>query len=223
VNRRRAFVSLAAMVLVVLSGAMVHADPIHDQNLDKWTPDKGRVSWRHYDNPHAHVIYHYFYWNTLADMELLRDDDNETLEMDVVFNNVAPESAWSYSYLGDTVGSHWDSNQPVAYRDTQLLDGNDYRPFTVGTAFADQLQPATWYYWWVQGDHHSDGSRAGVEAQHGYRSWNCFSGYANCVFADAIATLIWYQAGKPNEYTMPPNDCRYVYPRKGAPDPCLAW
>ena len=117
-----------------------------DRLLDKWTPDKGRVSWRHYDNPHAHVIYHYFYWNTLADMELLRDDDNETLEMDVVFNNVAPESAWSYSYLGDTVGSHWDSNQPVAYRDTQLLDGNDYRPFTVGTAFADQLQPATWYY-----------------------------------------------------------------------------
>lgn len=213
--------AIAITCLLTLISTAGLADTNHDQNRAKWTPDKGRLSSRH-GTEDQHVIYHYFYWASDADMALLRDDGNETLEMDIVFNNVAPNSAWSTRYAGGTKGTHWDSNQPLAYLDTMAFDSNDYRSFTVGTAFANQLDSNTWYYWWTWGNHNSAGSRAGVEAQHGYRSTGCFLGYELCVFSDAGATLIWYQNNWPNEFSLP-GECRYVYPRNGAIDPCRAW
>lgn len=218
-----AIASMILTIVVGVTGAAYATDGNHENNYGNWVVDQGRATWAH-TTDHKHTLFMYLYWPTAADMQYLRDDGNETLEIDFTLND-SPQPAWSFEYTGDTRGTHWDTNQPYAYRDTLNLEPSGSRSFSVGTAYAEQLAPATWYYWNAGVTHNSDWSRAGISSQHGYREWTCsFLPWRDCIFADHTAWTIWWQNDKPDEFQIPRDtSCRYVYPRVGAPNPCQAW
>lgn len=134
------------------------------------------------DNSNWRYMFLQFIWGSADNLSGFENDSNETLEMDLVMYNY-DGNAWAYNTAGSTRGTMWDSNQPLAYLDTQFDDGTNERPFSVGAPDASLFQPSTFYYWWINAlDTSSSTSMAKLQAQRGYRSpsnmyttWNVFS------------------------------------------------
>lgn len=114
-----------------------------------------------------------------ANLNNLAIDDNETLEMEVLFYNYHLNSGVSEANLGSAymqTALTWSSNQPDAYLDTTFGDDSVTRAFCVGTSEANSLVSGTWYQWNITG---AKGTRPGwandgrfrVSAQRGYKTY----------------------------------------------------
>lgn len=126
----------------------------------------------------------YFYAS--SEISNLKVDNNETLEMEVVFYNspnasVIANRGCSYQETG---GKTWSTNQPNAYLDTTFSDGT-HRCFCVGVDDASELSSGTWYNWSITSDKgskpgYANDGRFKVNAQRGYRdgtsgTWGVFA------------------------------------------------
>ena len=121
----------------------------------------------------------------------LQQDDNEALEMEVVFYNylnatAEKEKGSSYQYHKTDESSSWATNQPNAYIDTTFSDNNDEISFCVGVDDAADLTANTWYFWLIDGwagteeNNYVNDGRFKVTAQRGYRyngagTWSVFA------------------------------------------------
>jgi len=127
-----------------------------DKPPNTWVPSSGYASaWESSAYPNTVFLYSDFEWSSERRLSGLKDDWNETLEMDIVFKNWGGQSAYcyywyNYDYYNPNAnrGVYWETNQPWAYWDTQLDDGTDERSFTVGSSDAGEFQANTLYYWW---------------------------------------------------------------------------
>ncbi|MEW6574497.1 MAG: hypothetical protein AB1374_12800 [Bacillota bacterium] len=116
-------------------------------------------------------------------------DYNEALEVETVFYNYDGK-AYCKEYQG-----FWTTNQPRAYRDTQVSDKSNEINFCIGCADANQFQENNYYYYYIKAKvNSSSGSKVKVGAQRSCRCPSyCYSTY--CVFrecAENYAFLIPY-------------------------------
>jgi len=204
-----AIISISLIVLAATSPALANTD---------WVPDRGDTH-TYVSSYTGKTIYNWWIWNTDEDLAGLRRDSNETLEMDVVFYNYDGK-AWAINWPCSLCyrGTNWDSNQPNAYGDTQLDDGTNERPFSVGSADATKFVSNRWYYFVI---YDVRGASSGptmtkLQAQRGHRSPSgCYSTY--CVYADNTVTIVPFSA------YYSPGDCYWRYPRNASKPYCSQW
>lgn len=183
-----------------------------------WVPDRGDTH-TYVSSTTGKTISNWWVWNTDADLAGLRRDNNETLEVDVVFYNY-DGTAWAINWPCSLCyyGVNWDSNQPRAYADTQMDDSYNERPFSVGSADATQFVKGRWYYFYIYDVRgaSSGPTKTKLQAQRGHR-WpsTCYSTY--CVYAEDTVTIVPFSA-----YYFSPGHCYWRYPRDTS-DYCNQW
>ncbi len=146
----------------------------------QWFPDKVEVE---LTTDFAHYLNYTKLWYTYktSHLENLVIDDNEALEMEVVFYNYHGIGT-KYKDKGLTFQKIIDdysfiTNQPseAIYLDTHLCDGDGEVSFCVGVDNASLLKANKWYYWRIPGDigtranNFPNDGRFKVVAQRSYR------------------------------------------------------
>lgn len=202
-------ICICFVLLAVTNPALAHTD---------WVPDRGDTR-TYVSGSKGKTITNWWIWNTSADLAGLRRDNNETLEMDVVFYNY-DGNAWAIFWPCSLCYKDydWESNQPRAYGDTTFFDNQYERPFTVGSADATQFVHQKWYYYTIfnlQGPGNGP-TKTKLQAQRGHRSpSNCYS--ALCVFAEETVQIVPF-----NNFNSP-GHCFWQYPRNTSKAYCSQW
>lgn len=144
--------------------------------------------------PNTVFMYTDWEWSSSSRLSGLKEDGNETLEVQIVFydydDNAYADGWYNYDQYNKYRGQYWETNQPRPYWDTLVLDNNE-KSFAVGCSDANQFQADKMYYWWGYGEKNSSGSWTKVSAQRGYRlpstcyerSW-CVEGEQTAIIVD---------------------------------------
>lgn len=152
-------------------------EKINATKASNWLPTSGNAyAWPSSGYPGTTYLEVVYKWNSSSAMSGFSSDS--TLEAEIVLYNYdggAISTAWNSNYA-------YTSNQPYAYRDTQVLDNSNEPNFTIGCAAASNCVAGTNYYWIAYGNQTSSGScKAKVSFQRGYRlvpsiysTWNIF-------------------------------------------------
>jgi hypothetical protein len=96
---------------------------------------------------HARNLHAYFSWDSTAISNLVIDD-NEAIEMEVLFYNYGsgtgiPENGTAYM---STLPYAWFSNLPDAYLDTRFMDEDTTKSYAIGTASPHLITADIGYY-----------------------------------------------------------------------------
>lgn len=176
-----------------------------DKDDKTWVPTQGYAFAQNGSFQNSVFMYADFYWSSESRMSGLKDDTNETLEMDIVFYNYDGKG-YSYEWYkksgNNYRGTYWETNQPRPYVDTQFDDSYNERAFTIGSSDANQFKAKTQYYWWAYGNKNSNGSKTKLSVQRGYRFPS--GSYENpfAVFAEETKILVpfsnWNTPGAKN-------------------------
>lgn len=187
-------IMINTLLILILVLSFSSAALAEDKPNNTWVPDGGYAF--AIDGSYSNTVYMYcdFEWSSSSKLSGLKNDDNETLEMDIVYYNYDGDAYsyewYNYSGYNGYRGNYWETNQPRPYWDTQFDDSENERSFCLGCSDANQFTANSMYYWWGYGQKNSNGSMAKVIAQRGHRTpeWDYEDTYA--VFAEESAIIV---------------------------------
>ncbi len=172
-------------------------------SASNWLPSSGHAgAWNSQNVLDATYMEVWYRWNTAAELSTLTNDDDSTLEADLVF----------YNYDGSAISTAWydgnytyTTNQPRPYQDTQAFDDEDEAVFSIGCSDASSLSAGVDYYWAAYGNQTgSSGCKAKVNFQRGHRILNSLYEETWNIYGDETVKVVafneWNTATSPYAY-----------------------
>jgi len=139
----------------------------------KWYPTNVKTYFRNNSSSGKNKCRLIFSYNP-TQLGYLKKDNNEALELSIVFYNYTD---YGYTYMKHT-NITYGTDQPTGYLDTSFGDDSNEVDFCVGVRNANQLSANKDYYWWIEskaGDRPSNRPKNGqfkVMAQRSYSILN---------------------------------------------------
>ena len=168
-----------------------------------WVPSSGHAgAWRSQNVSDATYMEVWYRWDTAAELSTLTNDNDSTLEADLVF----------YNYDGNAMSTAWydgnytyTTNQPRPYQDTQAFDDEDEAVFSIGCSDASSLRHGVDYYWAAYGNRtSSNGCKAKVNFQRGHRILNSLYEETWNIYGDETVKVVafndWNTSTSPYAY-----------------------
>ena len=166
-----------------------------------------------------------FKYSSYTNLSNLKKDNNETLEMEIVFynyRNIFPDEDRGTTYQKHS-GKSYSTNIPSYYPDTYLFDNTAEMSFCVGCHDANQLVYGTMYFWIIDSEagtqdfHYNHDGRFRVIAQRGYHTSSYVSAYN--VFSEehegdvrlGISNNNYWVPSSQNAWYLASNNITWVY------------
>lgn len=168
-----------------------------------WLPSSGHAgAWRSQNVSDATYMEVWYRWDTAAELSTLTNDNDSTLEADLVFRNYDGEAISTEWYDGNYT---YNTNQPRPYQDTQAFDSNNEAVFSIGCSDASSLRHGVDYYWIAYGNRtSSNGCKAKVNFQRGHRILNSLYEETWNIYGDETVKVVpfenWNTATSPYAY-----------------------
>lgn len=168
-----------------------------------WLPASGHAgAWNSQNVSDATYMEVYYRWNNASQLSTLTNDNDSTLEADLVFYNYDDSAISTAWYDGNYV---FNTNQPRPYQDTKAFDGKDEAVFSIGCSDASSLRAGVDYYWAAYGNRTgSTGCKAKVNFQRGHRVINSLYEETWNIFGDETVRVVqfsdWNTATNPYAY-----------------------
>ncbi len=192
-TRPIALVVLAAVSLVLPTSSALGADKWGDGvTVGNVFPESGKIyTYNGTVNGQLHNrISQYLQWDSAQRMSALRQS-NDAYEHEANFDG---DGCFGVESGFNTGFSYHSSNIPFDYNDTTISDPQPPYSRAFGSAYSNNLQPGTEYYYRliqpVYGEYGSNcesasGTKYYLAAQDSHRSGSCSAGYTWCVFGDS--------------------------------------